>query len=201
MARATELSRSLEKQPRAAGARSHRPRAKPARTPGARPAFSRRFGLDWRPRSSRRRTGDQCRGPAPVGRGRARTSGALSMPPLAADRASPAWRGCRRRRRSSRPSRGGRGRPKLRPRVGRPPRDLALLRWRDRSREGAQSFSRPQRRLVERRQSLSAVRAAVEQAAPVARAGDRRRQAPHRPWPPYRALWSHGAWKAVRMAS
>ncbi len=36
----------------------------------------------------------------------------------------------------------------------------------------------PQRRLVERRQSLSAGRAAVEQAAPVARADDRRRQAP-----------------------
>ena len=39
----------------------------------------------------------------------------------------------------------------------------------------------PQRRLVERRQSLSAVRAAVEQAAPVTRAGDRRRQAPFPP--------------------
>ena len=36
----------------------------------------------------------------------------------------------------------------------------------------------PQRRLVERRQCLSAGRAAVEQAAPVARAGDRRREAP-----------------------
>src|SRR5208282_1148901 len=39
----------------------------------------------------------------------------------------------------------------------------------------------PQRRLVERRQCLSAGRAAVEQAAPVARAGDRRRQAPFPP--------------------
>ncbi len=73
MARATELSLSLEKRPRAAGARSHRPRAKPARRLG------------------------------------------------------------------------------------------------------------PQRRLVERGQSLSAVRAEVEQAAPVTRAGDRCRQAPFPP--------------------
>ena len=106
---------------------------------------------------------------------------APSTPPLAADRASPAERGWRRRRRSSRPSRVGRGPPNMSPRVGRPRRDAAPSRWRDRSREGAQSFSWPQRRLVERRQSLSAGRAAVEQAAPVARAGDRRRQAPFPP--------------------
>ena len=162
----------------AAGARPHRPRAKQARTPAAPPAFFRHAAFGWRPRWSRRRTGDRFRGPAQAGRGRDRTLGAPSTPPLAADRASPAERGWRRRRRSSRPSRVGRGPPNLRPRVGRPRRDAAPSRWRDRSREGAQSFSRPQRRLVERRQCLSAGRAAVEQAAPVARADDRRRQAP-----------------------
>jgi len=172
MARATELSLSLEKRPRAAGARSHRPRAKPARTPGARPAFSRRFGLDWRPRSSRRRTGDQCRGPALAGRGRARTSGALSTPPLAANRASPAGRGWRRRRRRPSVTR----RPRA-ARIAAARRAPALKTRRLRAGEieaaGGAIVLGPQRRLIER--------AAVEQAAPVTRAGDRRRQAPFPP--------------------
>ncbi len=118
----------------AAGARPHRPRAKQARTPSGPPACFRHAAFGWRPRRSRRRTGDRCRGPAQAGRGRDRTSGAPSTPPLAADRASPAGRGWRRRGRSSRPSRAGRGPPNLRPRVGRPRRDPAPSRWRDRSR-------------------------------------------------------------------
>ena len=134
MTRTTGLRRSLKMRPRAAGARPHRPRAKPARTPAAPPAFFRHTAFGWRPRSSRRRTGDRCRGPAQAGRGRDRTSGAPSTPPLAADRASPAGRGWRRRRRRSRPSRVGRGPPNLRPRVGRRRLDAAPLRWRDRSR-------------------------------------------------------------------
>ncbi len=138
----------------AAGARPHRPRAKQARTPSGPPACFRHAAFGWSRRSSRR-TGDQCRGPAQAGRGRDRTSGAPSTPPLAADRASPARRGLRRRRRSSHPSRVGRGTPNLRPRFGRPRRGPAPSRWRDRSREAAQTFSRPRRRLVERRQSLS----------------------------------------------
>ena len=121
----------------AAGARPHRPRAKQARTPRAPPAFFRHAAFGWRPRWSRRRTGDRFRRPAQAGRGRDRTSRAPSTPPLAADRASPAERGWRRRRRSSRPSRVGRGPPNLRLRVGRPRRDAAPLRWRDRSRRRA----------------------------------------------------------------
>jgi hypothetical protein len=134
MTRTTGLRRSLANRRGAAGARLHRPRAKPARTPAALPALFRRTAFGWSSRSSRRPTGDRFRRPAQAGRGPDRTSGAPSTPPLAADRASPAGRGWRRRRRGSRPSRVGRVPPNLRPRVGRPRPDAARSRWRDRSR-------------------------------------------------------------------
>jgi ABC-type lipopolysaccharide export system ATPase subunit len=54
----------------------------------------------------------------------------------------------------------------LRPRVGRPRRDAALCAGEIEAACGAIVLG-SQRRLVERRQSLSAVRTAVEQAAPV----------------------------------
>ena len=180
MARATELSRSLEKRPRAAGARSHRPRAKPARTPGARPAFSRRFALDWRPV---RRGGGQ----------------AINV-------AGQRWQGAGALGRRERCQRRRSQRIELR-RQGEDGVDDGGVRVRHAAAEGSQDCSRasgacaetrrlrageieaaggaivlgPQRRLIERGQSLSAVRAAVEQAAPVTRAGDRRRQAPFPP--------------------
>ena len=59
----------------AAGARPHRPPAKQARTPSGPPACFRHAAFGWRPRRSRRRTGDRCRGPAQAGRGRDRTHG------------------------------------------------------------------------------------------------------------------------------
>src|SRR5271165_3348687 len=138
----------------AAGVRPRRPRAKQARTPAAPPALFRHAAFDWPPRWSRRRTGDRFRRPAQAGRGRDRTHESAVSAAARSDRASPAGRGWRRRRRRSRPSRVCRVPPNLPPRVERPRRDAA------------QSFSRPQRRLVERRQSLSAVRATVQQADP-----------------------------------
>ena len=59
----------------AAGARPHRPPSKAGKDACGAPALFRHAAFGWRPRWSRRRTGDRCRGPAPAGRGRDRTHG------------------------------------------------------------------------------------------------------------------------------
>ena len=113
--------------------------------------------------------------------GRARARSDVGSAVNAAARSGSSFAGIARMastRAESGPSRVGRGPPNLRLRVGRPRRDAAPSRWRDRSRRRRNRSHGRSDAWLNGANPLSAGRAAVEQAAPVARADDRRRQAP-----------------------